>query len=70
MIVILIVMSRLMIEDGHDEDNLASKDLATWIGEDEMLGGRHLLKDAEDDNDDGDDADDDPNDDDHHHLSS
>ena len=47
--------------------NLASNDLATWIGEDELLGGRHLVKDADDD----DDADDDANDDDaHHHLSS
>ena len=44
--------------------NLASNDLATWIGEDELLGGRHLVKDADDDNDDNDD------DDHHHHLSS
>ena len=44
--------------------NLASNDLATWIGEDELLGGRHLVKDA-----DGHDANDD-DDDDHHHLSS
>ena len=74
--------SHMTDDDGDDDDdddddgdlvtisNLASNDLATWIGEDELLGGRHLLKDVDDENDDGDDADADDDHDDHHHLSS
>ena len=47
--------------DGDDDDysdgdnNLASNDLATWIGDGELPGGRHLvkyLKDGDEDNDD------------------
>ena len=65
MMVMKMIMMIVIIESGN---NLASNDLATWIGDGELPGGRHLVKyfkddDADDeheenDNDDDGDADD------------
>ena len=45
--------------DSDGDNNLASNDLATWIGDGELPGGRHLvkyLKDGDEDNEDNDDT--------------
>ena len=69
MIFVMIMMIMLIMVNIF---NLASNDLATWIGEYELPGGRHLVKDVDYDNGDGDDDDHDGdgNDDDDHNRGS
>ena len=59
-VVVTMLMGMMMMIYNDDDDNdLACNDLATWIGEDELPGGRHLVKDVDDDNCDNDDNNDD-----------